>query len=283
MERTFALLLCFICAFSVSCSKVKDTDAEMSDKSETSEVSSVEESDFSSDGEISDESSSEEENWYDDYSSERVEHYGEPEEGFNKEKAIMLSSGFLNPEGFYTESYNKNTDTFTVEKYDYSFNKICSFDYVSDTHQEYRGSNIIRTVSDGGIIYINNCEFCKTEDDKWVKMPSSLVKFDASGNFQWEYTFENSSAYLNDFYEKEGYYYLFGTLENPVTENQSISYNKDICVYKFTADGSLIKNAEYGGSSYDSCSYAITENEGFRIYCYTQSKDGDFPLSGSYI
>ena len=100
---------------------------------------------------------------------------------------------------------------------------------------------------------------------------------DEAGLILWSYTFpygEASDGYVcaDYVFEKDGQFYTFGYVE---TEESGT----DILLCRFSSDGQLLQEKIIQAEDYDSITAVEPCEDGFALYGFTQSSEGELPVS----
>lgn len=212
-----------------------------------------------------------------------VEHVGEvPEEFKNivKDNLFMQAAAYEDCLLRSTVFIEGDIETSKFEKLDFYGNVLSSFDY---THDEIYGASPVLT-EDGGFI-ITSPFYDRLYDDLTYAsdngVVSYVIKCDKNGAEQWRAEFEDYQDNAFDYMiEKDGRYYFFGSNQVPETKIKGTHSYTDIYITVLDGNGEKIFFKSIGGSDYDGVDYAEKTENGFRLYAYTQSSDGDFEKIG---
>jgi len=168
-----------------------------------------------------------------------------------------------------------DTPTYTIEKYNFNFEKtaICTYT-VKESDANYNIGSVIGT-EDGGFFFSLQSYSHQKPDGSWIEGNTKLVKCNAKGNAEWEYTSNGNEWSSPHLYEKNGFIYAIFDVETGTKQTGTYSAT-DISLIKFDQTGKKVLEKTYGGSDYDSLNDCEETDDGFELLIYTQSNDGDF-------
>lgn len=197
---------------------------------------------------------------YTDYHTfDRAETFGAAPEEIQR----IVDSGLLHDSKFTQASFFRhsclNEEASCLNRYDYSGRLLASV--------PLDGANRYHTVwelSDGGFLVV----YIGAESGA-----TRLVRYDAAGGAQWEYTFSQVGSPVLEVLELQGEIFTFGEVkEDPDSDS-------DLLLCRFSPEGTLLGEKLLGGSDFDALHWVEASGDLFWLHGSTQSGDGDLPLS----
>lgn len=205
-------------------------------------------------------------------------------------RSIIENNKFYNAYAFddrllSSEVCLTDSDTHTVVRrvwmMDTNGKELASYTCSSD--DAYCVSTLTAT-EDGGFLFVLGF-FDYHRETGWASdngVASRVIKLDKNGNVQFDTPLEDICGRSLEFcIEKNGLFYLFGTIETPETKIQGVGSPSDIYMAILDKNGALIKTKCIVGSDFDNLFYAEMVNDEFVLSIYAQSNDGDFTGSGA--
>lgn len=179
------------------------------------------------------------------------------------------------------EDNDRRTDVTDFFKYDKYGTELAHLRYPeSDSHM----LALKMHTSDGGFLFVDGFYSHALETGGWTSdagIFSDVVKCDGKGNIEWTLTLqdcgEDSFSYG---FEDENGYVFFGTRETPETKVSGVYSPTDAFIQLVSFSGEATKTVLYAGSDYDSISAVVPQSDGYLLYVYSQSRDGDFARDG---
>lgn len=157
-------------------------------------------------------------------------------------------------------------------------------EYTFSSDYAYHVTTLTAT-EDGGYLFVLGFRDYACSQNEWASdkgFASRVMKFDNSGNLQFDMPLDGvEGAALEYCFEKNGQFYLFGTLQTPETKNRGVYSPTDIYMVILDKNGEVLKSKCIAGSDYDSLNAAEISGSSFVLSCSSQSDDGDFAGSNS--
>lgn len=156
--------------------------------------------------------------------------------------------------------------------------------YACSSDDAYHVTTLTAT-DDGGFLFVLGFEDYAYDQNVWASdkgFASRVIKCDNYGNLQFDTPFDGvEGAALRYCFEKNGQFYLFGTIETPATKTQGVYSQTDIYMTILDEWGKVIKSHCIAGSDFDSLDAAETNGDCFVLSISSQSDDRDFSGSNS--
>ncbi len=219
---------------------------------------------------------------------EKVDPIGQVPEAF---KNIIAQNTFQGAEAF--DGRLLKTETIAVDEQNRTAtNRVWMMDLYGEIMAEYVCSaddacwvDTLTATKDGGFLFVLGFVDYAYDEGHWASdkgVVSRIVKCDKDGKLQFDLPLDRvTGAALNHCFEKDGYFYFFGTIETPETNTQGVWSPTDIYMLIVDAEGAVVKSHCIAGSDYDSLCTAEMSDDGFVLTVHAQSDDGDFAGSGS--
>lgn len=173
-------------------------------------------------------------------------------QNFGRQRLLFRASSYFLLTGILPVSSSQ--DGLNIwHRYDYAGNLLCEF----STHSII--SNLME-LEDGGFLL---------EDE--TENVTYLTRYAADGSVLWK-TQVGEDLYTVELLSLAGDYYLFCQYD----PKEGCS---DIRLYRIGAEGSILRQAQYGGSDFDFIDYVTVSPDGFTLFGRTHGSDGDFPFS----
>jgi hypothetical protein len=189
-----------------------------------------------------------------------------------------LCSIFLS--GAYYFVCNEDGAAFTIEKYNFNFEKLLSYSFSPEEKDARYLVRQILATSDGGFLLALESNADVKNDGNWIGMLAELIKCSADGKTEWIYEFKGKSAESPKYlFEDDHFYYVIGDKELEETKTVGVYSPDDICALKFEKNGALRSEKFYGGRDYDYLVYCEQIGTQLMLLVNTQSGDGDFHAS----
>lgn len=155
--------------------------------------------------------------------------------------------------------------------------------YTCSTDSAYHVDTLTAT-DDGGFLFVLGfSDYAR--GDGWASddgFASRVIKCDKNGAVQFDIPFDKIEDEALEFcFERNGKFYLFGTVQTPETKTQGVHSRTDIYMAIMDENGVLLKNQCIAGSDYDRLNMAECTDAGFVLSIRAQSDDGDFAGSNS--
>ncbi len=156
--------------------------------------------------------------------------------------------------------------------------------YTCSSDDAYHISTLTAT-DDGGFLFVLGFSDYAYGQGSWASdkgFASRVIKIDKDGNLQFDTSFvavEGSA--LRFCFEKNGFYYFFGTIETPERKTKGVYSSTDIYMAMLDESGAIVKEQYIAGTGFDSLNAAEITNNGFLLSMDSQSDDGDFAGSDS--
>ena len=157
--------------------------------------------------------------------------------------------------------------------------------YTCNSDPAYHVTTVTAT-GDGGFLFVLGFEdYHIYAEAMWASekgFASRVIKCDKAGTLQFDTAFDwvEGSA-LEYCFEKNGRFYLFGTIQTPETKTLGIYSRTDIYMVILDHNGTVLQSRCIAGSDFDSLDAAETSGDGFALSISSQSDDGDFSGSNS--
>ena len=156
--------------------------------------------------------------------------------------------------------------------------------YSCDTNDAYHITTLTAT-EDGGFLFVLGFEDYAVSQDVWASdsgYASRIIKCDKNGALQFDIPFDNvEDSALAYCFEKNGAFYLFGTVQTPQTRTRGVYSSTDIYAAILDQNGSIMQTGSIAGSDFDALKSAERLADGFVLSIRSQSDDGDFAGSDS--
>lgn len=190
-------------------------------------------------------------------------------------EALMASDamayGIDTGDGWLCRSHD---ETPAIIKYSYDGEIIWRREYAYEL--EYPYIDAVTPAADGGFVFV--LDQGSASDVGYTRF-ASIIRCDREGREIWRTAFEDHMGLrFRSVFEWQGESFLaVGTWQNP-NGHDSLD---DVYLCTLSSEGSVVKEAHYGGSDFDRVRQAaIFDGCGVVLDISTQSKDGDFSASG---
>ena len=159
-------------------------------------------------------------------------------------------------------------------------NELAAYPCASD--DAYHITTLTAT-EDGGFLFVLGFRDRAIGEDTWAGdsgFASRVIKCDKNGTPQFDTPLDGvEGEALTYCFEKDGRFYLFGTLQTPETKTRGVYSPTDVYAVILDQNGTVIQSRSLGGSDFDSLESAEMLADRFVLSIRSQSDDGDF--SGS--
>ena len=166
---------------------------------------------------------------------------------FKGDRNIFRQNSWFSQSGFTLPNQ------YAWQRFDYSGNRICHF--FTDSIVDH-----ILELEDGSFVLVDELEGM-----------TYLICYGSDGSILWK-TKVGKNLYAEDLLFLDGSCYLF-------CEYDPKGSCSDIRIYRFSTDGNIAKQVQYGGSDFDMIDYVTVAKDGFTLFGTTQSRNGEFPFS----
>lgn len=219
---------------------------------------------------------------------QRVKHLGRIPDVFKNivndnifRDAVAFEGRLLKTEISSADEETKSV-TQKIQMMDIYGNKLAA--YIVSSDDAYHVTTLTAT-DDGGFLFVLGFRDYAYEQNVWASdngFASRVIKCDKDGHPQFDTTFEGvEESALQFCFEKNGRFYLFGTIETPESKATGVHSPTDIFMVILDKSGTILKSQCIAGSDYDSLDAAEALGDGFVLSINSQSDDGDFINSNS--
>lgn len=215
--------------------------------------------------------------------SKRVEQVGQISDEFknivenNVFYGITAFDGRLLKTEVCSNDEENQTVTQQVRMLDTYGNDLAAYTCSSD--DAYHVTTLTAT-DDGGFLFVLGFEDYAYDQNIWASdkgFASHVIKCDKEGNLQFDTPFDGvEGSALRYCFEKNGQFYLFGTIQTPEMKTRGVYSPSDIYMVILDKNGAVLKSHCIAGSDYDSLNVAEVSDNYFLLSIRSQSDDGDF-------